>query len=99
MALPNFCHFSGPRFLLARKIEFLHHNFTVFDDQFYSIYGKDNFRIPVIVKERHFSGFLGHTIQGFQGALDSFQGFQGQLDTLHLQDKLVSYVHSKSSIL
>ena len=53
----------------------------------------------MIVRERHFSGFLGHTVKGFQGALDSFQGFRGRLDTLHLQDKLVSYVHSKSSIL
>ena len=55
------------------------------------------------VRERHILGGLrvlgkvSYEIQGFQGPLDSFQGFLGPLDTLHLQDKLVSYFHSKSN--
>ena len=44
-------------------------------------------------------GKVSFEVQGFQGPLDSFQCFRGPLDTLKLQDKLVSYFHSKSTVI
>ena len=81
---PHFCQFSASRFLLTHKTEFLHHKFPVF---------------PVFQNIRIFKVLIkvSYEIQGFQGPLNSFQGFQDPIDPLHLQNKLASYFHSKSS--
>ena len=72
-------------------------NFTLFTKgKFQGLYEGD--------RKTYFKDFrdlakVSYEFQGFQGSLNQFQGFQGSLETLHLQDKLVSYFHSKCSTL
>ena len=102
---PNFCHFLESRFLLTHKVVFSRHSFSgiwciilfyLWKGKFQGLHesqGKTYFRVFRVM------GKLLYEIQDFQDPLDSFQYFQGFLDILHLQDKLVSYFHSKSSTI
>ena len=99
----NFCEIQGWFYLVfpffqGFSFKFFN-NFWIFDSEFYSIYWKGNFMVSIKVIERYISGILGFWAKHHITPPDSFQGFQGLLDTMHLQEKLVSYFHSKSSTI
>ena len=100
---PKSCHFLLSKYLLTHNtfciaiFRYLVVNSILFIKRRISRFPwkseKGNSRASTVL------GKVSYEIQGFQSSLESFQGFQGPLGTLHLQDKLVSYFHSKPSTL